>query len=169
MLDATLMYRDVFPNTYISELIIDTSDTYVSTGPSSTPAFRKIYNVNTNTIVEEITKEQIGVDLNRTILFVYIIVNGLPADYNCAIYGPSIVMKPVVNLYPYYQKIMGSIKSLENDCSDNSAFINAMLLMKGYEYAMLTCNFRTAIDLYKKFFNRSTVSSGSSKGCGCNG
>lgn len=170
LLDATLEYRDEFPLAYISELIIDSSKTYIEAGPSSDPIYRKQYSVGTNTIVEELTKADLNVDLNKEMLFVYVVVSRMPAGYDTCKYGPSTPLRIVVNLYPYYLKIMNSIKNIatSKDCSNNDAFIDAMLLLKGYKYALLTCNNKQAIKIWNKMFGNRSVSY-SKGGCGCNG
>ncbi len=166
-IDVTLDYLDIFPNAYISELIIDTGKTYMETGPSATPIYTETYPIGTTTIVEEITKETLNINLNNEILFVYIIVDGLPVDYDELKYGPKTALKSVVNFYRFYQKLINEVKTIGTDCSDNSGFINDMLLLKAFEYMNLTCNYKQLISLWDRFFGKSKVTS--SKGCGCNG
>lgn len=167
-LDIALDYSDVFPDAYISELIIDTGKTYISTGPSSTPVYTKSYTTDTKTIVEELTAEALQLNLNKEILFVYVLVEGLPADYNESIYGPKIGLKSVVNEYVYYNKIINSIKSLGVNCTDNSDFVDNMLLYKAYEYASLMCDYTLTIELWNKFIS-TEKNKGKPKPCGCNG
>jgi hypothetical protein len=165
-IEAMLEYTDIFPGAYISELIIDTSKTYSLHGPSVNPIYTKLYNNTTKMITESIPKEIFGINLNTEMFFVYIVVEGLPTGYDESVYGPKTSLKSVVNLKPYYNKIIGTINSLDCKCADNNRFINAMLLLKGYEYALLSGDYYLASCLFKKFFGKSAraVKVG---GCGC--
>lgn len=166
-LDVTLENLDIFPTAYISEIIIDTGKTYIPTGPSATPVYTKLYTTDITTVVEEISAEAIGVNLNEEILFVYVVVDGLPVDYNESNYGPKTALKSAVNEYVFYSKIINSIKGLSKKCTNNSDFIDNMLLYKAYEYSSLMCNYNLAITLWYRFTSSNKITS--SKACGCHG
>lgn len=167
ILDITLDYMNIFPAAYISQIVIDTGKTYVENGPSSTPIYSANFSAGTTTIVEEITKDVLNVDLNKEILFVYVIVNGLPTDFDEIKYGSRIGVKSVVNLYNFYKNIIGSINNIGVECSNNDDFINAFLMFKAYEYSDLTCNYYQLIKLWDRFVSGNKTSK--IKTCGCNG
>jgi superfamily I DNA and/or RNA helicase len=169
-IDATIKYKSEFPNAYISKLTIDTASTFIDNGPSTTPVYVKTYPATTNAIVESITKEQLNnIDLKSTLFFVYIEVQGLPEGYDTCKYGPSITIKAVANLQKIYGLIINSVKANPNNCSDNSALINNMMLLKAFEYANSMCNFRQIIKIWNRILNKKGNIASASKGCGCNG
>ena len=95
-----------------------------------------------------IEAEELGLDLSKTMLFVYAVANNIP-DIPCA-KDKSIIMGTVVNLLPLYRKCISSLKELNNECTIPKSFINSLLEYKALELSIKTGNYTKAIELWKK-------------------
>lgn len=115
-----------------------------------------------------ISERELGVSLNNTMLFVYIIAKGYPSPDTPCGYDNSKTMGVVVNLYPYYQSMMSGIKELNDNCNVPKYFINNILRFKAIELSIKTGNYIQAIKYWKKFFNSDRIRP-ISKPCGCYG
>lgn len=75
----------------------------------------------------------------------------------------------LVNLYPIYQKLLGSLKEMENTCVVPQNFINNYLQLQGIETALKTGNYGLAIKYWNLFNQNITTNTNSSHHCGCHG
>lgn len=115
-----------------------------------------------------IKQSELGVSLNNTMLFVYVIARGYPSPDTPCGYDNSKVMGVVVNLYPYYQSMMNGIKEINDTCNIPKYFINNILRFKAIEFSIKTCNYIQAIKYWKKFFSSGRVRA-THRHCECHG
>lgn len=173
-IDVNLPNYAEYPDAYISRITIDTQDTYIDDGPSSTP----VYTYNTTPafqgdlvrdVVLELTKEDIPLNFNDTIFFVYVLVEGLPVDYNpcCADMQPT-TMRTVVNTYPYYQIMMAYLKDVEKSCQIPQALIDYYFRFKAFEISIITGNYNQAIQFWNKYLKGIKAKAISHHACACN-
>lgn len=104
-----------------------------------------------------ISQEELGVSLNNTMLFVYVIAKGYPSPDTPCGYDNCKVMGVVVNLYPYYQSMMSGIKEIDSTCNIPKYFINNILRLKAIELSVRTGNYIQAIKYWKKFFSSDRI------------
>lgn len=170
-------YNDVFVNS----IAIDTQDTYVSSGPSSNPAYTynnesvgitRVYTTcDCNPILDEsdsycfvtdnYSKKNIRLilsckdlrhSLTDNIFFVYAIASGTPAgDTPCGM-DNFITMGTVVNLHPIYCRTIQYLKELDDDCNVPKGLIDMYLKIKALELSVKTGNYTQAISYWNKYF-----------------
>lgn len=180
IIDVSVDESSYFDTVSLDSIVIDTQDTYVANGPSSTPIYTykvgedysPVYSSPDNSQVltsdlEPVLVENelgsrmvrlsldatdLGVQLNNTMFFVYVISTGTPSpDAPISTTNPMI-MGTVVNLYQFYQKSMYYLKKVSNDCEVSKCFIDFILRCKALELCIKTGNYTEAIKYWKKFF-----------------
>lgn len=115
-----------------------------------------------------LSEKELGVPLNKSMLFVYVIAKGYPSPDTPCGYDNSKVMGVVVNLYPYYQSMMNGVKELNDTCDVPKHFINNILRFKAIELSIKTGNYLQAIKYWNKFFANGRLPI-THKPCGCYG
>lgn len=167
-IDVSVLDLDYYKDVYIDSIVIDNQDTYLSTGPSSTPVY-------TYTVPEGTNKKHLRLELCRidllggldNLLFVYVRVKGAPkVDTPCG-YDNITTMGSVINTYPLYQTAMNYIGELANNCSTPKSFIDWILRLKAIELAIKTGHYPEAIKYYNKFFKNMKNTVIKKGGCNC--
>lgn len=169
IIDGSVKDLEYYKDVYIEKVIIDSQDTYVPNGPSSKPIFS--YNVESETeksIRLELDSKALGVTINNTMFFVYIVVKGTPSiDTPCGM-DNQITLGVVTNLCPFYQHMVAYMKEIENTCDIPSNFINSILQYKALELSVRIGYYTQAIKYWNKFFQNiqnATINTG----CKCHG
>ena len=113
IIDASVIDLPYYTDIYIESVTIDTQDTYVGTGPSSTPLFR--YSMPAGQLLKtlkvDLNSTVLGSGFDTNLLFVYISVKGIAAiDTPCGMDNVHTI-GVITNLYPIYKQ---SIKLLSN-------------------------------------------------------
>ena len=176
IVDASIDSDECFSNVTLDTIVIDNQDTYVESGPSSSPILtidaKTVYNKvlgetpDTYTPIVSESKEcvyyvkdnkNIRVFINlgdnnikdTDILFVYIMTDGTPT---CEV-DKSYILGTVVNLYTVYKRVMNHIKEIDCSCSIPKHFIDFILKLKALELCIKTGNYTKAIEYWKSFNN----------------
>lgn len=186
IIDVSINNASYYDNMFIKNIVIDTQDEYLSTGPSSNPiyvyetSYNKTYstpetnstcpietddsyvfteNLEDKRHVRLTLKEQdLGKSLQDNIFFVYIIVDGYPAaDTPCG-FDKSIYMKSVLNVFPLYQKSMYYLQEVGKECTIPRAFINMILQLKAVQIGIKTGNYIEAFNQYQSFLKTNNIS-----------
>lgn len=180
IIDVSIDESSYFDTVSLDSVVIDTQDTYVSNGPSSTPIYtykvgekyQQVYSSPDNSQVltsdlEPILVEDglesrrvrlsldattLGVQLNNTMFFVYVIATGTPSSDAPVGTTDPMIMGTVVNLYPFYQKSIYYLKGVSCNCEIPKCFIDFILRFKALELCVKTGNYTEAIKYWKKFF-----------------
>lgn len=160
---------DYYDNIYISQIKIDSQDTFISSGPSSNLIYESevFSNKKKVTLDLDATDFTSEIDMNKTMFFVYAVADGTPApDTPCGLdETPSLGV--TFSLCPIFNETMGYVKQVENTCEIPKAFINMILQLKAIQYSINSGHFTQAIKYYKKFYKN--LSEGSTRPCGCHG
>lgn len=179
IIDVSVIDLPYYTDIYIDDIIIDSQDTYVSTGPSSTPIYNFVvsstpsslypgYYGNIKNFRKELTISDIPTVVFRdTMFFIYIRVKGTPSiDTPCGMDNIT-TMGVVVGLYPFYQDTINYLKEIVDPCNIPKKFIDLILRMKALELSIKTGNYIKAIYFWNKFFKQKldvTIYN-----CGCDG
>lgn len=177
IIDASVENSEYFANMTISEIIIDNQDTYLDSGPSSNPIYNcKISEIelDSNIYVDEykrrikfiLSSEDLEIDLNTNLLFVYIIVEGTPASDTPCGFDNKITLASVYNKYPIYKNYIYLLNEFNNQCKIPQKLIDAILQYKALTLCLSINNNVTAIDYWKKFYGN-TISNISNYKCPC--
>ena len=112
---------------------------------------------------------ELGVNLDTTMLFVYVTASGTPAaDTPCG-WDNNQILGTVLNLKTIYNKTMDYIKQIDNNCSIPKSFIDMILRIKAVDLSVRTGNYVLAIKYWKKFFSTNISNQVDTTNCGCNG
>lgn len=196
VINASVEDLPCFESVLIKEVIVDSEETFVSdSAHSKNPLYRvevlppvKPPSTEGNSISpmldlgpvvpgivssgKEIKLELDSTDLKGNSLsdhmfFVYIRVEGDPLPDTPCGKDKEYSIAVAVDMRPAYDKAMGYIRELENDCTIPKGFIDMILRLKAFDLSIRTGNFKTAIKQWKKFHAIEYVSP--VKGCCCNG
>lgn len=160
---------EYYDDIYISQIKIDSQDTFISSGPSS----NLIYESETFTDKKKVTLDLDAtdftgeIDMNKTMFFVYAIASGTPDPSTPCGLDETPSVGVTFSLCPIYNETMGYVKEVENTCEIPKAFINMILQLKAIQYSINSGHFTQAIKYYNKFYKN--LSEGSTASCGCYG
>lgn len=198
IVEASVDSLNYYEKVYITDLIIDTDETWTDSGPSSNniyhQEFDKIDTVITslcgqvstedneckcgNIIGEQEGRKNIRVylnakdlglsSLNNNIFFIYVKANGLDRETPCGL-DHNTVMGVALNLRVIYNGAMGYIKTIGNNCDIPKGFIDLFLKYKALELSLKTGNYPEAFKMWKYLVKGGTLSSIVKKGCRCHG
>lgn len=200
IVEATVENLTYYKDVNIAAVIIDTQDTYISSGPSNRAIYHQSFEkephiVSTIQDCSSVTtsdgcecngivtaqkygkknvrlildKKDLGISLDDSIFFVYIVTNGTPSPCTPCGMDNLYTMGIAYNLRPLYNLGMNYIRELADNCSMPKNFIDYILRFKAFELSLRTGNYTLAIDYWKRFFKNKTSSISKPKGCGCHG
>lgn len=164
---------------YLDSIVIDTQDTYIENGPSTTPVYTytvpddglpevytkcgcDVYDREGNSIYTDtepsgtkhlhiiLSATELGVTIQKNLFFVYVIASGTDEEDS----GNYSIMGVVADLYPYYRKMMSYVKEVGNDCEIPKWFIDSYLRFKALELSLSTGHYTQAISYWRRFFTR---------------
>lgn len=168
IIDASVKDLEYYTNVYLDDVLIDTQDTFVESGPSSKVVYRGSIMGDSKSIRLELGTGNLLPTLNDNLFFVYVRTKGAPAANTPCGMDNITTLGVVSNLYPLYQHAFSYIKELGDTCSIPKNFINYILQYKAFELAIKTGHYTEAIRYWKKFFmgiKDSVITSN----CGCHG
>lgn len=108
-------------------------------------------------------------DMSKTLFFVYVECEGtVAADTPCGRDEP-VTVGVTFDDKMLYQKTMGYVKELTEECKVPMAFTNFILLWHAFKAAVVTEHFLDAIKYWKMLFDEYGGEAVTTKGCGCHG
>lgn len=177
IIDVSVLDLPCYQDVYLDSIVIDTQDTFIENGPSSTPIFLYQTEDNAECLTSPIygekrirlilNEQSVGASLNNTLFFVYVVTKGTPNEDECDDSQPTI-MTVVTNLYPFYRDAMNYVKEVEVDCCIPKHFIDKILRFKAFDLCIRTGHYTQAIKYWNKFF-KTIPNTGIHTGCGCDG
>lgn len=175
IIDVSIVRDDTLPDLTISQIIVDTQDTYIEGGPSNNPVYSYTpvtteLNPLTRTARLVLTTADIPLAFNKTIFFVYVLLDGYPDDYNdCCDVNNGVYMATTVNLYVFYRETVKYMKEIEKTCEMPKSLLDLLLQMKAFELSIKTGHYPQAITFWNKFLKRKNIPSVVTKHtCACN-
>lgn len=168
IIDVSLIDLPYFTNMYISEIIIDTQDTYKSGIPSEKAIKVLAVEGDQKNARIELNKSNFIPDLKSNLFFVYIKVKGTP-DFStpCGMdkeYTLGVVFYDCI----IYNHIMNSIRSTTKDCNIPKEFIDSFLRIEAFLLSIKTEHYIESINFYNKYIkNLNKINTNNI--CNCNG
>lgn len=160
--------EDFYDNVYIDKIIIDTQDTFTTSGPSANPIYSVTLDGNQKTYSASLSSTELdNIGMDNTMFFVYAVAKGTPAPETPCGYDNINTLGVTFSMCPIVNRFMGYVKQVENTCEIPKDFINLMLQQKAIQYSISSGHFIQAIDFYKKFYSNINVNAFSR--CGCHG
>lgn len=160
--------ENYYDNVYIDKIIIDSQDTFKTSGPSANPIYSVTVNGNEKKVSISLSSTELGgIDINHTMFFVYGVAKGTPAPETPCGYDDVNSVGVTFSMCPIYNKTMGYIKEVENSCEIPKDFINMIIQLKAIQYSVDSGHFTQAVKYYNKFYKNLSVNT--SHTCGCHG
>lgn len=186
IIEATVENLNYYKDVYIKSIIIDTDETFISSGPSKNPVFSQ--NFVTDQIDEETTcgrveTNDIGIknirltlsekdlkagSFTNNIFFIYVVATGVPAPCTPCGMDNEVTLGIAVYLKPLYEMAMKYVREVDSNCNIPKGFIDMILRLKAFDLSLKTGNIPTAIKYWDKLF-KNKISVSPNKNCGCNG
>ena len=160
--------ENYYDNVYIDKIIIDTQDTFITSGPSANPIYSVTIDGDQKVVSIALSKDDLGgIDIDHTLFFVYAKAKGVPSPTTPCGADSEYSVGVTFSMCPVYNTAMDYVKEVENTCDIPSGFINSILQLKAIECAINARHFTQAIKYYNKFYKNVNMSSSST--CGCHG
>ena len=160
--------ENYYDNVYIDKIIIDSQDTFNTSGPSANPIYSVTVNGNEKKVSISLSSTELGgIDMDHTMFFVYGVAKGTPAPETPCGYDDVNSVGVTFSMCPIYNKTMGYIKEVENSCEIPKDFINMIIQLKAIQYSVDSGHFTQAVKYYNKFYKNLSVNT--SHTCGCHG
>lgn len=180
IIDVSVKDYEYYKNITIDSIIIDTQETYLVSGPSSTPILtysidstqdNSLYTVHKSldnkNIRLQLTNKDLQDKLSTSLLFVYVVVRGIHSPATPCGMDNTITLGTVVDLFPIYCKTISYLKELNSSCSIPKNLIDMILRLKALELSLKTGNYIQAIEYWNKYFINISTNINSTS-CGCN-
>ena len=186
IIDAQVQDISYYTDVYIDSIIIDSQNTFVSSGASSSPLFKYTYDATTASTLGYVTSftssgklkgirmtipyNSLGEisNLDKDLLFVYVTINGTPSSDTPGNMDLTYELGIVYNTYPFYLRGMNFIKELNSSCELPKQLIDYMLRQKVLETCIQVGDYTKAVEYWKKFFT-GDYQVINLKTCNCNG
>lgn len=191
IVDVQIEEETYFKDMYIDSIVIDTQDTFITNGPSSKAIYTKsftaeknlayennpnikvnnkdnVYSSKSNRVRLYIKSSELGVDIHKTMFFIYAIAGGTPAEDTPCRWDENKALHTLVDVQLLYNNMIKYIKELNVDCNIPNNFINAILQFNAIDLALKTNQYPLAIELWKRFYSN-IESNVVLPNCGCNG
>lgn len=189
MVDNLDYYKDV----YLDTLIIDTDETYSTTGPSDEPLYtlsitddaRQVARVWGPRVLQQsdveiegssdikridisLTAKDLGLEsLQNNIFFVYVIARGTPASDTPCNMDNATSMQVALDWGPIYLRAMQGVRELAKTCVTPKGYIDSYLRYTALKAALASGNFSDAISFWQKYFRWTKLTK--VEDCGCAG
>ena len=159
---------DYYDNVYIDKIIVDTQDTFTTSGPSANPIYSVTVDGNQKKFSITLSPTQLGIEsIENTMFFVYAKAKGTPAPGTPCGFDDEYEVGVTFSLCPIYNATMGYVKQVNNTCEIPKDFVNMILQFKAIQYSIDSGHFTQAIAYYNKFYKNLSVNTHST--CGCHG
>lgn len=167
IIDVSVRDLEYYTNVYLDSIIVDTQDTYLDSGPSSTPVYSKKIEGDVKSFRVEIGKGDLLPALDNNMFIVYVKTKGIPsADTPCGM-DNEYTIGVTLWLCPMYDYMMGYVREVERKCVVPRNFINAFLRYKAFMVAINTNNYIQAIDYYNRYIRHMKKSEVKIDNCSC--
>lgn len=172
IIDVSVKDLDIYTNVYLDYIMIDNQDTFIEDGPSDNPIYTytiedAAYSTSSNGSIKQcrLTLTNSDVNLSSDLLFIYVVVKGVPAPSTPCNMDNATTMGVVYNLHNIFQSFMPYIREVEKDCNLPKGFINYILRFKALELAFATGNYTLAVKYWNRFFKDKLIAQPSICNC----
>lgn len=172
IIDVSVKDLDIYTNVYLDYIKIDNQDTFIENGPSDNPIYTytvedAAYSTSPNGSIKQcrLTLTNGDVNLSNDLLFIYVVVKGVPDPSTPCNMDNATTMGVVYNLHNIFQSFMPYIREVEKDCNLPKGFINYILRFKALELAFATGNYTLAIKYWNRFFKDKLIAQPSTCNC----
>lgn len=152
IVDISVKQDDYYEEVYIDKIVIDSQNTYIDNGPSTTPVYTYISEGNAKNIRLVIDYREVSTSFENNLFFVYAIAKGTPSiDTPCGMDNIKTI-GVAFNITPIYNNMISHIRELGNTCTIPMNFIDSILQFKALELYIKTEDYSQTVNLWNKVF-----------------
>lgn len=168
IIDVSVKDLEYYTDVYLDQILIDSQDTFIESGPSSQIIYSKTISENVKSFRVEIDNNSLLSTVKSNLFFVYIKTKGTPSsDTPCGM-DNNITLGITTYYYPLYQKAISYMKQLDNTCDIPKDFINFILQYKAFQLSIKAGHYVESIKIWNKLYDSINKISITSK-CKCHG
>lgn len=166
-IDVSVKDSLLYNNVYIEKIIIDSQDTFVSTGPSESPLYAKSIEGNLKNVKLELTQGDFLKSLDDTLFFVWVKTKGTPSPETPCGEDNILSLGVVFYLYKLYNYSLNYLNEVNSECVIPKHLIDFILRLKALTISIETGHYEDAIKYWNKFFKSINLNIIDNE-CGCN-
>ena len=166
-IDVSVKDSSLYNNVYIEKIIIDSQDTFISTGPSESPLYTKSIEGDLKNVKLELTKGDFLKSLDDTLFFVWVKTKGTPSPETPCGEDNILSLGVVFYLYKLYNYSLNYLKEVNSECIIPKHLIDFILRLKALTVSIETGHYEEAIKYWNKFFKSINLNIIDNE-CGCN-
>lgn len=153
-IDAEIASYSYYDGMYISQIVIDTEETFNISGPSGEPFYTKSFTEQNKEQSLYLTADNFSMaSFTGHIYYVYVMVAGLPDSQTPCGWDNSYTMGVVLDWQPIYKIGIDSMRQVvDNCCSLDRDFIDYILRFESFELALRTGQYVLANDKFIQWF-----------------
>lgn len=167
IIDVSVRDLEYYTNVYLDEILIDTQDTFIESGPSTKVVYSKIIEGSKKSVRLELGTGDLLPSLNDNLFFVYVKTKGTPSINTPCGMDNIYTLGITLNMCPIYNRIMQSVKDIARDCDIPKNFIDSYLRFKAFEICINTEHYTEAINYYNRFIRGKSIAV--TNNCDCYG
>ena len=175
IISARVKDEDIYEDVYLDSIIIDSDNTYKEGGPSLDPIYKKevtygkqgfsYYDRLSNASEDgkykelniEISEKELGVNLDNTLFFIYIVTKGTPKSETPCGADNKTTIGIAYSTKLIYDRYLKLFKEFNDCCSPHLGLTDFDLKYRAFIVCLRTRNFIKAIDFYQKFIKNSRI------------
>lgn len=169
IIDAEIAPYSYYDGMYISQIIIDTEETFSISGPSSKPFYTTAFQDQEKEQSLDITAESLSIEsFTGHIYYVYVVIDGIPESQtpcgwdNRYTIGVTLDWRPIYNI-----GIKSMSKTVNNCCSIDKQFIDYILRLESFILALRTGQYVMANDIFNMLYKEATSPEYVASICNC--
>ena len=165
LIDAVVAPYTYFENMYISQVVIDTEETFNINGPSTKPFYKQDITSQEKELALDLTADALDIDsFTGHIYYVYVYVDGTPNGQTPCGWDNEFTLGVVLDWKPIYQQGINVMKrTVDNCCSMNKELIDYILRFESFELALRTGQYPLANEKFNQWYKDARVISMSSR------
>lgn len=169
-IDAEVKKLAYYDDVYIKNIFIDTQETFLASGPSSSPVYTYTATADEKRVELNLDyTDLLGANPGNNLFIVYVVCTGTPSsDTPCGMDNATTI-GVTFDTYSIHQTIMYFVKEIQKNGIVPRGFIDAYLRFKALESCAETENYEELVNIYKQFFHQLPQQIGLKKQCRCHG
>ena len=168
IIDVSVQDMPYYDNVYVNSIIIQVSNNFSENNLQGINPDKTFLELPCGDVKHYRTFVDID-SVGNNLFFVYALASGEPAENTPCGGKDEYILGVVYDKCPIYRNLMNGIAALadDNSCNPPQKLMDQFFRYKGFQLAIDTGNYLTAIDYWNMFFKKKLTKT--IKTCGCHG
>lgn len=169
-LDVEVLPLEYYDDVYIGNIYIDNQDTFLASGPSTSPIYSYTATADEKRVVLNLDyTDLLGAHPANNLFIVYAVATGTPSsDTPCGMDNATTVGL-TLDTVSIHNTIMDYVKEIRQAGVIPRGFIDTYLRYKALDSCIETENYEEAVNIYNHFFRDNPKAIATKKSCKCHG